>query len=373
MARGRDGHGALFLGRAHRGPPVERARNAIAGLLALSPPQAGSVSPMARGRPWIKGIAVGAIVPGQAGERFASTAKVVARARAPSTRHPSLARASRRQGPGDDVFAGTINQSGFSSSRSPSRQSDTVLARIIHAVEQAQGSARHATLRRPVCRHVHAGRVRAGAGRCRRDAAAARLALADGRLQVAGAARHRFALCPGHLTPVTVVSGWPLQAARHPHQGRRLPRAGAQAHGGCAGQDRHVDRRQAPAGRPGGLDQGSPEAQVLRIAHSLAARSDHPVSKAVATGLDGEPVGIENFGAELGGAACTVVSTGTTSCLATIAGFTSGASARQSSSSCRRPTRRKGARCPCWRNTRRAGDVRSRGHHQGDSRKPSPS
>ena len=39
---------------------------------------------------------------------------------------------------------------------------------------------------------------------------------------------------------------------------------------------------------------------VLRIAHSLAARSDHPVSKAIATGLDGEALVVERFAAELG-------------------------------------------------------------------------
>jgi Cd2+/Zn2+-exporting ATPase len=40
--------------------------------------------------------------------------------------------------------------------------------------------------------------------------------------------------------------------------------------------------------------------RALRIARSLAARSDHPVSKAVAAGLDGEPLAVEGFGAELG-------------------------------------------------------------------------
>ena len=40
------------------------------------------------------------------------------------------------------------------------------------------------------------------------------------------------------------------------------------------------------------------EEQVLRIARSLAGRSDHPVSKAVAAGLSVEPLDVAGFGAE---------------------------------------------------------------------------
>ena len=48
------------------------------------------------------------------------------------------------------------------------------------------------------------------------------------------------------------------------------------------------------------LDNAQPEPQVLAIARSLADRSDHPVSKAIAAGLD-TPVGaVQDFGAELG-------------------------------------------------------------------------
>ena len=44
--------------------------------------------------------------------------------------------------PGDEVFAGTINQQGAGIMKSLRRASETrtVLARIIHAVEQAQGT-----------------------------------------------------------------------------------------------------------------------------------------------------------------------------------------------------------------------------------------
>jgi len=48
------------------------------------------------------------------------------------------------------------------------------------------------------------------------------------------------------------------------------------------------------------LSQSLPEAEVLRIAKSLASRSDHPVSKAVSNGLDGEELAVEDFGADMG-------------------------------------------------------------------------
>ncbi|MGC7532606.1 heavy metal translocating P-type ATPase, partial [Pandoraea pneumonica] len=41
---------------------------------------------------------------------------------------------------GDPVFAGTITESGWFESRDTAAASDSTLARIIHAVEAAQGS-----------------------------------------------------------------------------------------------------------------------------------------------------------------------------------------------------------------------------------------
>jgi Cd2+/Zn2+-exporting ATPase len=43
-----------------------------------------------------------------------------------------------------------------------------------------------------------------------------------------------------------------------------------------------------------------PRDRVLRIARSLASRSDHPVSQAVAAGIEGEALPVEGFGAEPG-------------------------------------------------------------------------
>lgn len=119
---------------------VERARNAIAGLLALSPPQAEVRQPDGS---WTtldaKGIAVGAIVRVKPGERFALDGKVVAGQSAVNQAPVTGESIPVDKGPGDDVFAGTINQSGSLEFEVTKPASDTVLARIIHAVEQAQG------------------------------------------------------------------------------------------------------------------------------------------------------------------------------------------------------------------------------------------
>jgi Cd2+/Zn2+-exporting ATPase len=61
---------------------------------------------------------------------------------------------------GDPVFAGTINETGISGVPVTAAADNTTLARIIHAVEQAQGRKRP-TQRfvDQVCRNLHPGRV----------------------------------------------------------------------------------------------------------------------------------------------------------------------------------------------------------------------
>jgi Cd2+/Zn2+-exporting ATPase len=49
---------------------------------------------------------------------------------------------------GDMVFAGTINETGMLELRVTAAASNTTLARIIHAVEQAQGAGTDTALRR---------------------------------------------------------------------------------------------------------------------------------------------------------------------------------------------------------------------------------
>ncbi|WP_153061506.1 P-type ATPase, partial [Escherichia coli] len=110
--------------------------------------------------------------------------------------------------------------------------------------------------------------------------------------------------CPCALvisTPVTVVSGLAAAARRgilikggvYLEEARKLKVVALDKTGTLTeGKPRLVAQA--------ALSQSLPEAEVLRIAKSLASRSDHPVSKAVSNGLDGEELAVEDFGADMG-------------------------------------------------------------------------
>nr|WP_233833059.1 heavy metal translocating P-type ATPase [Paraburkholderia sp. ZP32-5] len=120
---------------------LDRARNAIEGLMQLTPEQASVQQPDGTWLPArVDTIAPGALVRVKPGERIALDGEIVA------------GRSSVDQAPitgeslpidkavGDAVFAGTINQSGSFDYRVTAAAGNTTLARIIHAVEEAQGS-----------------------------------------------------------------------------------------------------------------------------------------------------------------------------------------------------------------------------------------
>ncbi len=282
---------------------VERARNAITGLLALSPPL---VEVRQADGGWqsvdAQTVAVGASARVKPGERFALDGRVTAGQGAVDQSPVTGESIPVDKAPGDQVFAGTINQSGALEFEVTKLATDTVLARIIHAVEQAQGQ------RAPTQRFV--------------DRFAAvytpaifllALAVAIGTPLLMGwpwltAVYKALVLlviaCPCALvisTPVTVVSGLAAAARRgilikggvYLEEARKLKVVALDKTGTLTeGKPRLV----AHAALSGAL----PEAEVLRIAKSLASRSDHPVSKAVAAGLAGEPLTVEDFGADMG-------------------------------------------------------------------------
>jgi Cd2+/Zn2+-exporting ATPase len=111
--------------------------------------------------------------------------------------------------------------------------------------------------------------------------------------------------CPCALvisTPVTVVSGLAAAARRG-----ILIKGGAYLEGARKLKAVALDKTgTVTEGRPKLvaqiiLSEALPESDVLRIAYALAERSDHPVSKAVATGLAlPEQLYVQDFGAEAG-------------------------------------------------------------------------
>lgn len=120
---------------------LDRARNAIAGLLKLVPEM---VTIQQADASWQEADAatatVGRKVRVKPGERIGLDGEIVS------------GRSSVNQAPitgeslpvdkteGDTVFAGTINESGSFVYRGTAAASNTTLARIIHAVEEAQGA-----------------------------------------------------------------------------------------------------------------------------------------------------------------------------------------------------------------------------------------
>jgi Cd2+/Zn2+-exporting ATPase len=285
---------------------VERARHAISGLLALSPPQVEVRQPDGA---WsavdAKSVAVGATARVKPGERFALDGHVTAGQGAVDQSPVTGESIPVDKAPGDSVFAGTINQSGSLEFEVTKPASDTVLARIIHAVEQAQGQ------RAPTQRFV--------------DKFAAiytpavfvlALAVALGTPLLMGwpwlTALYKALVllviaCPCALvisTPVTIVSGLSAAARRgivikggiYLEQARKL-RVVALDKTGTLTEGRPRLVAQAALAT---LATHQTESDVMRIAKSLASRSDHPVSKAVAAGLQGDPLPVDAFGADLG-------------------------------------------------------------------------
>lgn len=282
---------------------VERARNAISGLLALSPPQ---VEVQQGGGVWTvvdaKAVAVGTIARVKPGERFALDGRVTAGHGAVDQSPVTGESIPVDKAVGDDVFAGTINQSGALEFEVTKLATDTVLARIIHAVEEAQSQ------RAPTQRFV--------------DKFAAVYTPAIFVLALAVAVGAPFLMgwpwltaiykalvllviaCPCALvisTPVTVVSGLASAARRgilikggvYLEQARKLTVLGLDKTGTLTeGKPKLVAHRILVA--------TSSEEQVLCAARSLATRSDHPVSKAIAAGLDAALSDVQDFGAEIG-------------------------------------------------------------------------
>lgn len=120
---------------------LDRARNAISGLMQMTPEQA--TVRQADGS-WVeqevKSIELGAIVRVKPGERIGLDGEVTAGQstidQAPITGE-SL---PIEKTVGDKVFAGTINQAGSLEYKVTAAADNSTLARIIHAVEQAQGA-----------------------------------------------------------------------------------------------------------------------------------------------------------------------------------------------------------------------------------------
>ncbi|MCP5322253.1 MAG: cation-translocating P-type ATPase [Pseudomonadales bacterium] len=264
---------------------VDRARNAIKGLLDLAPETAESKQ--ADGS-WMSVAAaqvpVDAVVRVRPGARIPLDGVVLAGNASVNQAPVTGESLPVDKAPGDDVFAGTINETGTLELRVTAASGNTLLARIIHAVEQAQGARaptqqfvdRFAAVYTPL---VFAFAVLVAVLTPWLVGWSWMLALYKALVLLVIA-------CPCALviaTPVTIVSGLAAAARR-----------GVLVKGGVYLESAHRIRAVAldktgtiTEGRPRlvaseYLPSPFPEPTVMYWARVLAGHSDHPVSRAIA-------------------------------------------------------------------------------------------
>lgn len=117
---------------------LDRARRAIKALMDLSPPVARVLrdrveTPMAAGE-----VRVGELLAVRPGERIPLDGMVIEGASAVDQSPITGESLPVEKAPGAEVFAGTINGRGYLEVRVTRPAADTTLARIVHAVEEAQ-------------------------------------------------------------------------------------------------------------------------------------------------------------------------------------------------------------------------------------------
>lgn len=262
---------------------LDRARNAMEGLMKLAPETATVQQPDGG---WLEveanTVALASLVRVKPGERVGLDGEIV------------HGRSSVNQAPitgeslpvdkteGDPVYAGTINESGSFDYRVTATANNTTLARIIHAVEEAQGA------KAPTQRFVDQfARVYTPIVVAMAFAVAILPPLlmgGDWHDWIYKALVLLVIACPCALvisTPVTVVSGL-AAAARH----GILIKGGAYLEGGHKLKWLAFDKTGTIThGRPRQTDfellAGKDTASCRRLAASLASRSDHPISQAI--------------------------------------------------------------------------------------------
>jgi Cd2+/Zn2+-exporting ATPase len=264
---------------------LERARRTIARLLELAPEVATVQQPDGRWTQMVVAtVPVNSVVRVRPGERIALDGRVVS-GRSTVNQAPITGESLPVEKASDDpVFAGTINEAGSLEYRVTARSTDSTLARIVHAVESAQSE------RAPTQRFIDRfAKVYTPAV----FAAAVAVALVPPLLLGAAWLPWTYKAlvllviaCPCALvisTPVTIVSGLTsaarrgilVKGGRYLEAGRRMVTLALDKTGTLT------------TGKPVQTDfirlaKDLTDEEVQRTASSLAARSDHPVSAAIA-------------------------------------------------------------------------------------------
>ncbi len=277
---------------------VERARQAITSLMALAPDEAEIRQSDGRWQRVVaSAVAIGDVVRVRPGERLPLDGTVLSGESAINQAPITGESLPVDKGPGDEVFAGTINQGGALEILVTAPASLSTLARIIQAVEEAQAS------RAPIQRFVDRFAARYTPAVFVVALAVALLApplLGFTPMQAIYKALVLLVIaCPCALviaTPVTVVSGLATAARRgiiikgglYIEEARKIKALALDKTGTIT-----LGKPKLVAFSP--QQEGADADALKQWASSLAERSDHPVSRAVATGLDGERLAVEAF------------------------------------------------------------------------------
>ncbi len=279
---------------------LDRARNAIRGLMDLAPERVTVQQDDGR---WLEvavaHVAIGSLVRVRPGERIGLDGEVV-RGHSTIDQAPITGEGLPvEKATGDPVFAGTINQHGELDYRVTAQASQSTLARIIHAVDEAQGS------RAPTQRFIDRfSRIYTPAVVLFSVAVAIVPPLLAGGQWFDWLYRALVLLvvaCPCALvisTPVTIVSGLAAAARKG-----ILIKGGVYLENGRKITHLALDKTGTiTCGKPVQTDflalvDGAYEASRSAAA-SLAHRSDHPVSQAIARAAAEQSVAlyeVENF------------------------------------------------------------------------------
>lgn len=272
------------LSEAIEAMALDKARNAIKGLLALTPDMATVLQPDGNWKEVdVRAIAVGSRVRVKPGEKIALDGTVLSGNsmvnQAPITGESMPV----EKVAGNQVYAGTINEAGSFEFEVTAAATDSTLARIIHAVEEAQGS------RAPMQRFVDVfAKYYTPAVFLVAILAALVPPLFMGVAWMSSIYTALVVLvigCPCALvisTPVSIVSGMAaatrygilIKGGMFLEQGRLLQYLALDKTGTITwGKPMQTDSII--------LDNGD-EAEIGSVAASLAGRSDHPVSRAIA-------------------------------------------------------------------------------------------
>ncbi|KYF86899.1 ATPase, partial [Sorangium cellulosum] len=296
----------VLIGRLLETRARKRLADAVRGLVALQPKTARRLRGDAEDEVPAAALAPGDLVLVRPGERIATDGEVVRGASAVDESMLTGESMPVDKTAGSAVLGGTLNQSGALTLRVTKTGADTALARIVEAVEQAQGSRAPIARLADVVSGVFVPVVAAVASL----AFVAWLAVDPTAAGLATAIERFVAVlviaCPcalGLATPAAVAVG----TGRGAELGV-LVKGGAALEAASRVDTVLLDKTGTlTSGRPELTDvvalAGHGEAELLGLAAAAELQSEHPVARAIVEGARGRGVGLpaaSDFRAEIG-------------------------------------------------------------------------